>query len=423
ANDEIVRDAATGLPLLVSITSIERYRRTLLFDRQGLAPAEARARGGGATQFSIAGGDPEARVTRTDFSPFIQDDWRVRPDLTFSLGLRYERQNNIDGLLDFAPRVAFAYALGGTGGAGGGGGQRRPQQTVIRGGFGVFYDRVGENLSLQADRFDGTTQQQFVVTTASENGTQILNLFPAVPSVETLTAFAVPQTVRRVADDIRAPYTMQAALSVERQLPCRITLSVNFISARTLHVLRSRNVNAPLPGTFIPGVSAGIRPLPGAGNIFRYESSGRFNQNQLIVSVNNRFSREFTLFANYVLNRARSDTDGAGNFPVNQYDLRTEYGRSSQDIRHRFFLGGAINALPWGIRLNPFVVANSGRPFNITTGRDANGDSLFTERPAFAVDPAKAGVRVTPFGSFDPNPVPGQPIIPRNYGTGPSFFT
>src|SRR5205085_3731157 len=163
----------------------------------------------------------------------------------------------------------------------------------------------------------------------------------------------------------------------ERSLPYNMTLSANFISARTLHVLRSRNINAPVPGT-------GIRPLGNVGNIFQYESSGRFNQNQLVISLRNRLSRKVTLFATYTLNKANSDTDGAGSFPINQYDTSTEYGPSSQDIRHRLFIGGTISALPWGIRLNPLVTINSGRPFNITTGRDLNGDTLFTDRPAFA---------------------------------------
>jgi hypothetical protein len=236
-----------------------------------------------------------------------------------------------------------------------------------------------------------------------------------VPSTATLSAFNIPQTTRTVANDLRTPYTMETSLSIERQLPYKTTLSVSYIGARTLHVLRVRNINAP--------TSTGARPFGNIGNIFEYESSGRFNQNQLLVSANNRFSRKFTLFASYVLNKANSDTDGPNTFPANQYDLSTEYGRSSLDTRHRFFLGGSINALPWGIRLSPFVTANSGRPFNITTGRDANGDTIFTDRPAFATDLNKPGVIVTRFGAFDPNPTAGQQIIPRNFGTGPAFFS
>ncbi|HEX8098399.1 MAG TPA: carboxypeptidase regulatory-like domain-containing protein, partial [Pyrinomonadaceae bacterium] len=409
-----------GAPQIL-ISSIERYRRTLLFQRRGLSAAQIRALGGGPTQFSISGGNPEARVSRVDFGPFIQDDWRVRPDLTLSLGLRYEAQTNVHDRTDFAPRVAFAWSpgfgKGGGGGQGGGGGGQQQQRTVIRGGFGIFYDRFSQDLTLQTIRFNGANQQQYVVTSSTANAANTLDLFPAVPTLASLAAFQVPQTVRRVAADLRTPYTMEASFSVERQLPYRISLSLSYVGSRTLHALRSRNINAPIPGT------NNVRPFGNVGNIFQYESSGRFNQNQLIVNVNQRFSRKVTFFANYVYNRANGDTDGPNTFPANQYDLSTEYGRAAMDIRHRFFFYGSINALPWGIRLNPYVTANSGRPFNITVGRDVNGDTLFTERPALATDPSKAGVIVTRFGAFDPNPAPDQQIIPRNYGEGPAFFS
>ena len=427
ANNQIVRDA-TGQPLLTTITSIERFRRTELLRRTinpltGVlyTPTEIRLLGGGATQFSISGGTPETSVSQTDFGAFIQDDWRLRPNFTLSLGLRYETQNNIHDWTDFAPRIAFAWAPGA------GGANPRQQTTVIRGGFGIFYNRFSEDLTLQAERFNGTNQQQFIVTTNTAGAFNVLDQYPNVPSVAALTAFQVPQTVRRVAPDLRTPYTMQTAISVERQLPYNILLSVNYINARTLHVLRSRNINAPVPGTFVlpspgnPG-SFGVRPDPTQGNIYQYESTGRFTQNQLVVSARTRLSNLYTLFMTYTYNRASSDTEGANTFPANQYDLSDEFGRSLTDIRHRLFIGGTINALPWGIRLNPLIVANSGRPFNITIGRDTNGDTLFTERPAFATDLTRPGVVVTPFGAFDPNPLPGQEIIPRNFGTGPAFF-
>jgi hypothetical protein len=416
ANNQVVL-GTDGLPNLVPITSIERYRRTLLFQGQGLDASQVLVLGGGPTQFTIAGGDPQASVKQWDFGAFVQDDWRVRPDLVLSLGLRYERQSNISSNFNFAPRVAFAWSPGGAG--------QRQSKTVIRGGFGIFYDRIGESLVLQANRFNGENQQQFLVTDPAVLGLAQFSLdgVTNVPTAETLASFATPQTTRTLAADMQAPYTIQSSLSFERQLPYKFTFSATFINTRTLHMLRSRNLNAPLPGTFVVGDStSGIRPFGDVGNVYQYETSGRFNQTQLILSVNNRLNRNFSLFARYVLGKAESDTDGAGTFSANPYDLGGEYGRSSLDIRHNFVLGGSINA-PWGIRLNPFIVASSGRPFNITTGRDTNGDTLFTERPAFATDLSKPGVIVTPYGAFDPNPAPGQELIPRNYGTGPSLFT
>ncbi|MEJ7699994.1 MAG: hypothetical protein WKF71_10165 [Pyrinomonadaceae bacterium] len=137
-------------------------------------------------------------------------------------------------------------------------------------------------------------------------------------------------------------------------------------------VLRSRNINAPFNG---------VRPTPNAGNIFQYESTGRFNQNQLIFNFRSNFIEDVSIFANYSFGQAKSDSDGAGTFPANSYDLSDEYGNALLDIRHRFVIGGSFVA-PFGVRFNPFITFRSGAPFNITTGTDSNGDTLFTDRPA-----------------------------------------
>src|SRR5437660_7864072 len=128
-----------------------------------------------------------------------------------------------------------------------------PYTTLFR---SVFYDRVGENLTLTTNRLNGINQQQFIVTDPT-----ILNSFPNVPSIATLTSFATPVTIYQVEKDIRAPYTMQAAISVERALPHNFTTSITYSHARTLHLLRARAINAPLPGTFDPTKPAsGVRP-------------------------------------------------------------------------------------------------------------------------------------------------------------------
>jgi len=413
-NNQIVRDSS-GNHVLVPINSIERYRRTLLFQQQGLASEAIRVLGGGATQFSMAAGNPEAGVTRVDFGGFVQDDWRLRPNFTLNLGLRYETQTNIDSKLNFAPRISFAWSP-----------ERGTQKlkTVIRGAVGIFYSRFGENLTLQANRFDGINQQQFIVSPFVPQGIAILDLFPSAPTLATLaTAGNATQTVRRVDAVLQSPYTIQSAFGIERQLPFGMVVAANFISARTLHLLRSRNINAPLPQLFDPQIpGSGVRPFSNLGNIYQYESDGVLDQNQLVITAGYRLLPKIVLSGTYALHKASSNTDGAQSFPVNQYDLTGEYGRSAIDIRHRFFLGGTINA-PWGIGFNPFIVALSGQPFNITTGRDTNGDTLFTERPAFAANPTGVSVVNTQFGAFDLNPGLMQTLIPRNFGNGPAFFT
>ncbi len=406
-----------------TFTTLEQYREAIL-GTAGFRP----------TQFSLSGGNPLADVSQTDLGLFIQDDWRVRPDFSLSAGLRYERQTNIDSNLNFAPRVSFAWSPGAT--------AQTPAKTVIRGGFGVFYDRFGENLTLQANRFNGTNQQQFIIAEplAGDNSERAqrareilsqpvftLDGVTNVPTLEQLAAFALPQTTQLVADNLQAPYTLQTALTFERQLPKNFTASVQFINTRTLHLLRTRNINAPLTdeaGDPLRDENNNlIRPFAGQGNIFQYESSGKLDQRQLVFGLFNRLSPKVTLFANYALNKVESDTEGAGTFPANSYDLTGEYGRSTLDIRHRFVMGGTLEA-PWGVRFNPFIIIRSGAPFNVTLGRDANADTLFTERPAFADAQTLAGdLRSTAFGDFDINPKLGQTIIPRNYGTGPSFFT
>jgi hypothetical protein len=221
-----------------------------------------------------------------------------------------------------------------------------------------------------------------------------------------------------MSDDLRAPYTIQSVLSFERALPRNFRTSVTFSHTRTLHMLRARALNAPLPGTFIPNVpGSGIYPL-GVNRFFDYESTGIFKQSLLIVTFGGSLNRNVTFNANYAFGKANSDTDGAGTFSANPYDFSYEYGRTSSDVRHRFTLNGNFRA-PWGISFNPLLTISSGVPFNITIGRDLNGDILFTDRPALATDLTKPGVLITRFGAFDMNPGPGAVIIPRNYGQAP----
>ncbi len=409
----------------VFVDSLERYRRTLLGQELGLSATEIRALGGGASQFSISTGNPEASVKQTDVGLYVQDDWRVRPNLTFSYGLRYENQTNINSPLNFAPRVAFAWSPGAAD-------STRPPTMVIRAGGGIFYNRLNESSTLQANRFNGAGTQQFFVTERAlyVDGVFVppaptpLDAYPNVPTTAGLTLDA-RQITWRVADDLQAPTIYLGGVQVERQLPRNFTMFVGFYTSHIRHVIRARDINAPLPGSITATNPNGIRPFGPVGEIYQYESSGRFDQNQFFVGFNNRFSRNISFRAHYSLSKSQNDSDGAGSFPVNSYDLTGEYGRAGFDVRHRFHFFGTIN-VPWGISLNPFVSLSSGRPFNITTGQDTNLDRVFTERPSFApagVDCANppANIICTPFGNFNLRPEPGEALIPRNFGQGPGY--
>jgi hypothetical protein len=203
---------------------------------------------------------------------------------------------------------------------------------------------------------------------------------------------------------------------------------VGFYNIRIFHVIRVRDINAPIPLTITTLTPNGIRPNPTLGDVYQYEASGQFNQRQFFVGFNSRLTKALQIQGNYSLSKTTNDTDGQGSnaFPMNSYDTSGEFGRATFDIRHRFTIFGTIN-LPWyKIVLSPFIVANTGPPFNITTGQDLNLDRQVNERPSFAAPTAHCHaetIRCTRFGNFNLKPLPGETIIPRNYGNSPGSLS
>jgi hypothetical protein len=418
------------------LSSIERYQLTLRLQDQGFTPEEIRAAGGGAASFSISAGNPFADVSRTDYGVFIQDDWRVRPNFTLSYGLRYEFQTHAHSKYDFAPRLAVAWSPGAANSA-------RPPKMVIRLGTGFFYNRFSEMATLTANRFNGVNVLQTFVTEDARRPTpptvaeqqasnvsgvySILNQWSptSVPSVVGIPL--TQQTIWQVDPNIQIPTVWLAGTQMERQLPRNMTMFLGFYNIRIVHVIRARDVNAPLPGTITSATPNGIRPDPAQGEIYRYEASGQFNQRQFFIGINSRLNRMFQFNANYNLSKSTNDTDGQGGslFPVNSYNTSGEFGRSSFDVRHRFTVFGTINLPWWRVVLNPFVIANTGPGFNITTGQDLNLDRQTNERPSFAAsgaDCSASTIRCTRFGNFNLVPLPGEKLIPRNFGQAPGSF-
>jgi hypothetical protein len=130
--------------------------------------------------------------------------------------------------------------------------------------------------------------------------------------------------------------------------------------------------------------------------------------------------RHVTFFTFYTYNNAHGDTSGVGYVPTVSQDPGLDYGRTNFDVHNRFVILGNFIA-PWGFSFSPFLAANSGTPFNITTGTDLTANNQFNARPTYAASCTEQGVVRTPFGCVNTNPFgTGEKIIPYNVGTGPA---
>jgi len=352
------------------------------------------------SEYEVTAGNAGSSVNLFDAGLFYQDDYKFRPNLTLSYGVRYEAQNWIGDHNDWAPRISLAWAPK-TG--------KGPAKTVIRAGYGWFFDRFSSTYVLDAIRQNGINQQQYVVKNPS--------FYQNAPPPSALASLStVAPTIYQVAPNLRASLNMQAAAGVEHQFGKVATASFTYVSSRGVHQYLSDNVNAYLPGTYNAATGSGVRPNGINENIYQFQSGGIYNQNQLMMNYTVRAKR-LSLFGFYVLNFAKADTSGATYFPSNQFDPGADYGRANFDVRNRFLLAGNLQG-PYGVSFSPMLVVNSGNPFNIVTGQDLNGDNQFNDRPAYATA-ASTDVIQTSYGTFDLNPSANAIRIPYNTGMGP----
>jgi hypothetical protein len=407
------------------LTSIALYQQAL----QGLAgPSQIVITSGLNPSIAI----PETSIHQIDLGGFVGDDWRVKPNLTLSLGLRYETQTNIHDWGDWAPRIGFAWAPGQS--------KNNPRpRTVFRGGVGIFYDRFSEANVLTVERYLTQPQYKFLPGSSQLPFQFQLdpsgNIVPIVPSLQLLLDKAkagqivANHSIQEIDSHLRAPYIIQSAFTVERQLPKNTTVSISYVNSHGLHEFRSQDINAPLQGSYT-GSGTGDFPLcPNTsstdcnkGPVLLMESTGIYNQNQLITNVRSQVNSKISLNGFYMYGRAYSNTDGVNTLPDSPYSMAGEYGPSALDIRHRAFIGGSITT-KWRVQLAPFIMLNSGAPFNIITGTDPYGTTLLnTARPEITTSPGFKS-----YGSVYLNPNPPiscgdsnqSCILPRNFGRSP----
>jgi hypothetical protein len=304
-------------------------------------------RNGLPLKYRVTRGNPIVGVTQLDMAYFIQNDYRLTNRFTFFYGGRYERQTNIRDKNNFDPRLAAAYAVGGS--------------TVLRGGFGVFHQRVQDGVIQNLLRLDGTHQYEILIDN------------PGWPDAFASGLLKVTPPSRRVRDaNLVAPYNVSSSFSFERTLPANLFIAISTDYNRGVRLLRSRDLNAPF--------STGLKLFPDEGHIYQLESTGKSVYKTLRFSMRQRFS-VFNITGSYTLASGSNEVDQPFDLPANNYDLKSEWGRANSVQKHSF--NTSVNArMPFDVYLTTIVSANSGRPYDITTGQDENLDGQTNDRPS-----------------------------------------
>lgn len=290
--------------------------------------------------------------TQYEFGGFWQDDFRLRKSLSLSFGFRYELQNYVKDRDSVAPRFGLVWSPFANG------------KTTIRAGAGLFYNWFDTDAYEQILLVDGLHQHDLVIRNPG---------FPDPLSGNSISL--LPPSRIQGAIDLSLPYIEQFSVGLERQLMGKLLLRANYQHQRGVHLLRGRNINAPLPG-------AG-RPIPNEGNVTQVESSANSWLNQLNINISPQAlsARHIYWLINYSWSKATNEADGPLSLPANNFDLVAERGPAASDSRHRLFAISSLQVFK-GLRLGAIFRATSATPYNLTTGFDNNGDTIVNDRPA-----------------------------------------
>jgi hypothetical protein len=285
-----------------------------------------------------------------ELGAFVQDDYRLRPNLSVSLGLRYNWQNLLNSNTQFAPRFAFAYS------------PDKKRKTVLRGGAGVFYDRTGPGPLTDRQLFNGQVLQSFLL------------IDPPYPNPFANRTGTPASDIVLFAPSIREPYSIQYSFGVERQVSKRTTIAATYSGSRAISLFRSRDINAPLAPDYL------MVPNPALGFVRQIESAGRQAGNSLDITVRGVLTHRLTGLMQYTLSRTDNNTGGVNWYPANQFDPSGEWGLADFDQRHRLNMLESFNAgksFTVGVGLS----VASGKPYTLTTGQDVYHTGLTNARP------------------------------------------
>jgi carboxypeptidase family protein len=302
---------------------------------------------GRAATYTRRVGDPNVTYNNVQLGVYVQDDYRLARSLMLSYGLRYEAQSLVSDQMNFSPRASVTYSPWKSG------------RTTFRGGVGYFSDWLGTSVYEQTLRVDGFHQQEV----------NILNPTYPDPGADGIT----PPTNRYLLSDaLVLPASLGANIGVDQALTPALRVNVSYSYRRGMSLVRGRNLNGPVNG---------VRPDPQFSNVVEVQSDAGARAHSLNVGTSLMLLnwRQTFFHANYMLSSSDTNTTGAFGLPADGDDLAAEWGPLSPTHR----AGGMFSMQPLrnlGVSMN--FRAQSGTPYNVTTGADANGDGLFNDRPA-----------------------------------------
>jgi outer membrane receptor protein involved in Fe transport len=326
---------------------------------------------------TLRSGNPNSSLILPDsdnnhFNAFVQDDWRVRPNLTFNIGLRYELDTDVKNVSrvdqlnpiilpflhgtrtrdknNFAPRFGFNWSPD-------------SGKLSIHGGYGIYYDRVTLEVQSLERGLDGralpiVVRAGSVFFTDPNTG----KFAPGSPTVSNpFTGFVLPGAgaagINIIDNDLQNPMVQQFNIGFQREFGNDFVVKADYLHNLGTHFIIGRTIGT----VFNPVVG-------GPDKVVNLESSVNTQYDGFLLSVEKRFARHYQFRASYTLskafNYANDDQIPFSNGPVDPTNVAREYGPTPNDQRHRFALSGVIE-LPHGFKVSPILTLASGVPMDI----------------------------------------------------------